>query len=94
MDAQMALFMGEYMKNNYSALNDALKGMGFDQEILNKFQNLPNTYVEDIIRITNPDCNPDDFHVLAHADLWLNNQLYHRNNKQEVDDVLFVSRNC
>lgn len=80
------------LETNNGYLAAALEKMNIDPIIVDKVRKWPDTFLEEMYRITDPEVNPGDFHVLSHADLWLNNQLYRRNKDGQPDDVIFVSQ--
>lgn len=68
----------------------AIKKMGFETQIVEKCEKWMETDPVEIFRLLSPT---GVFDTIVHGDCWMNNMMYKYNEKNEVEDVLLVSRN-
>lgn len=73
-------------------LIEAVEDWGMDEKILDLLRRSKDVFLEEFIAGTDPDtAHPDDFQVLCHGDLWMNNMMFKGGNDDDVADVLLVS---
>lgn len=78
------------MPANLAALTKKMTNMGMEQMYIDKISKWQTSLMPSIIRATDPDYYPADFHTLLHGDLWLNNEMFKYDDKGQLQDVKFV----
>lgn len=68
----------------------AIKKIGFEPEIVEKCEKWIEMDPVEIFHLSSPT---GVFDTIVHGDCWMNNIMYKYNEKNEVEDVLLVSRN-
>lgn len=75
-----------FAERSTKMLIEATEDWGMDEKILDSLRSVQKVFMAEFIAGTDPDtAHPDDFQVLCHGDLWLNNMMF-----KEGNDVLLV----
>lgn len=83
-----------YNMRKAKAFHAAAKEWGLASEILDTIGKWGNDFKEKTIDVLDPDTSPEDFQVLCHGDLWLNNIMFSRDSSTGKDnEVMLVSNN-
>lgn len=79
------------MPANLAALEKKITELGMDKIYVDRIQKWKTSMIPSIVRATDKDYYPDDFHTVCHADPWLNNMLFTYDDQKQPKDVRFVS---
>ena len=71
---------------NIDALEKKIAELGLDQKFVDRIKKWQTNLLPTLVRATDPDCYPADFHTVLHGDVQLRNLLW----KQDPVDVKFV----
>lgn len=74
---------------NLVALDKKLRELGMDV-YADKIAKWETSLLPTVVRATDPDYYPGDFHTVLHGDLWLNNELFKYDEQKKPQDVKFV----
>lgn len=87
----MVDLFAKFTETKVQNLAKAAEELGIEEEIVHKIRSWNAAMIPELEKGTDPATSPDDFQVLCHGDLWLNNQMFRYDADNNVSDVIFVS---
>lgn len=80
----------KYTLPKVEVLAKAAEKWGMDKELVQAIRKWGDNMYSETVKVMDPETAPEDFQVLCHGDLWLNNMMFKTEDTKTVEDVILV----